>query len=210
MCNVTPPSHSNRKSFSPIIVRESPVKRIAQSGNLTGEPRRVRDLAAELHALAQKWSLLHLEGLQLLTAMVPAVHRRREEGIESSVLQDQCNQLCEIHKSMSDVVAIMDTIAKQYRGLEVLRKTDDQPMFLTWPPSKFSEVSSRLSQAYRAELEAKRRVVENVAHGRDEATATYYMALWMHQVYIDTDAELGLESMLLETGLREVACASSR
>nr|CAD7415838.1 unnamed protein product [Timema cristinae] len=42
---------------------------MSQRGNLTGNPRQVRDLAVELHSLVQQWNLQHLSGVQLLKSM---------------------------------------------------------------------------------------------------------------------------------------------
>jgi hypothetical protein len=52
------------------LVAESPVKNILQCGNLTGTPRRVRDLAADLFNLIQKWNTQHLHGVQILNTIM--------------------------------------------------------------------------------------------------------------------------------------------
>lgn len=52
------------------LVTESPVKKILQCGNLTGNARRVRDLAADLFSLIQRWNTQHLLGVQLLNSIM--------------------------------------------------------------------------------------------------------------------------------------------
>jgi len=52
------------------LVTESPVKKILQCGNLTGNARRVRDLAADLFNLIQNWNMQHLHGVQILNTIM--------------------------------------------------------------------------------------------------------------------------------------------
>lgn len=52
------------------LVKESPVKKILQCGNLTGNARRVRDAAADFHNLIQEWNVQHLLGVQILNTVM--------------------------------------------------------------------------------------------------------------------------------------------
>jgi hypothetical protein len=51
-------------------VKESPVKKILQCGNLTGNARRVRDMAADVYNLIQEWNIQHLLGVQMLNTIM--------------------------------------------------------------------------------------------------------------------------------------------
>jgi len=52
------------------LVTESPVKKVLQYGNLTGNALRVQDLAADLFSLIQKWNTQHLLGVQILNTIM--------------------------------------------------------------------------------------------------------------------------------------------
>ena len=64
------------------------------------------------------------------------------------------------------------------------------------------ETSEQLLDMYERELRLKQKIVQNVAHGRDQNMLMSYTTVWLHQPYIDTDSERLLNGMLLETGLR--------
>lgn len=77
-------------------------------------------------------------------------------------------------------------------------------MFHTWPTAHFYEVSRKLSDMYRQELLLKRTVAEELAHTADRDLSLSYLSMWLHQPYVCSTSKLHLESMLLETGHREL------
>nr|CAD7417370.1 unnamed protein product [Timema poppensis] len=155
---------------------------MSQRGNLTGNPRQVRDLAAELHSLVQQWNLQHLSGVQLLKSMTAY-----------------------IRFNVDDIVVCMETLTRQLKliaELESLRGSNNSPMFLTWPTIKFGDVASCVSEAYSMECKVKKHVKENIAHSKSKEALMFLMAAWVHQCYIEPEVEVGLEALLHETGLR--------
>lgn len=64
------------------------------------------------------------------------------------------------------------------------------------------EVSLKLSEMYKKELQLKKTIVEEIAHSADQDLMMVYLSSWLYQPYIDNSSKLLLEAMLLETGHR--------
>lgn len=77
------------------------------------------------------------------------------------------------------------------------------PLFHTWPTPYFYEVSLKLSEMYKKELQLKKTIVEEIAHSADQDLMMVYLSSWLYQPYIDNSSKLLLEAMLLETGHRQ-------
>lgn len=55
---------------------------------------------------------------------------------------------------------------------------------------------------YENECKLKRHLSQNIAFETNRDTVVFYNVAWLQEPYIDTNADLLLESMLVETGLR--------
>uniref|UniRef100_A0A1B6KTW0 Uncharacterized protein n=1 Tax=Graphocephala atropunctata TaxID=36148 RepID=A0A1B6KTW0_9HEMI len=91
------------KVFSPILVRESPVNKTPQRGNLTGNPRKIRDSAADFYNLIQEWNSYHIKGSEILMKIHLLKSRSmKEDGNDQPKptypegLQELCNDLHDI------------------------------------------------------------------------------------------------------------------
>lgn len=65
------------------------------------------------------------------------------------------------------------------------------------------EVSLRLSEMYKKELQLKQTIVQDIAHSADQDLMMVYLSSWLYQPYIENSSTLLLEAMLLETGHRQ-------
>uniref|UniRef100_A0A8C0ZF85 Cyclin dependent kinase 2 interacting protein n=1 Tax=Cyanistes caeruleus TaxID=156563 RepID=A0A8C0ZF85_CYACU len=77
------------------------------------------------------------------------------------------------------------------------------PFFHTWPTPHFYEVSLKLSEMYKKELQLKQTIVQDIAHSADQDLMMVYLSSWLYQPYIENSSMLLLEAMLLETGHRQ-------
>ncbi|KAJ6661933.1 hypothetical protein lerEdw1_013104 [Lerista edwardsae] len=66
------------------------------------------------------------------------------------------------------------------------------------------EVSVKLLQMYSMELKLKQTIVQEIAHTTDRDLLMVYLSSWLYQPYIENSSTILLESMLLETGHRQV------
>lgn len=135
--------------FSGVEVQESPAKKLLQCGNLTGNARRVRDLAADLYNLIQEWNTQHLLGVQILNTLtsmkLPVLIEGGAEDnsqIYPEGLQEQCEQLNEVVQEMNKIVGQLQSITQQMYSvgkLEKLQNINKTPLFLTWSSDRYGK-----------------------------------------------------------------------
>lgn len=57
---------------------------------------------------------------------------------------------------------------------------------------------------YSMELKLKQTIVQEIAHTTDRDLLMVYLSSWLYQPYVENSSTILLESMLLETGHRQV------
>ncbi|XP_015601650.1 cyclin-dependent kinase 2-interacting protein isoform X2 [Cephus cinctus] len=195
----TPKQYSNEhykstEQYSPVIVPESPV---SKGTNLTGNPRLVRDLSADIHASIQQWNNIHLHGISILKAIT----QTKVDESYSEELQNLCDDLEKDCNSLADIVDNLKQLSHQMKAVASLHKSKEY-MFLTWPVEIFGDVANEIYKAYEKDLAVRYKVLENVAHDHKESWKMLHLATWVHQTQISEKLTRLLESMLLETGHR--------
>lgn len=183
--------------FSPVIVQESPVAKTPQRGNLTGNPRLVRDIAADIHSSIQQWNNVHLHAVPILKNICQLkVDEKYPDG-----LQDLCDALEKDCDTLDEIVSGLKLLCHQMKAAAALHRVPEN-IFITWPVKKFGDVAEQIYEAYRDEAEVKRKVLENVAHNYEESWKMLHLASWVYQTNISEDVARVMESLLVETGHR--------
>ncbi|XP_071441318.1 cyclin-dependent kinase 2-interacting protein-like [Hetaerina americana] len=217
------PSHPRQDEevkFSPVFVRQSPVSRTPQRGNITGNPRKVRDTVADLYNLVQKWNSSHLAGAEILakihclkmSTMDPMA--KDEKDVYPEGIQYYCDSLENVCKELTGIVNRMELCSKQLLAMCDLENYQQQarenveaagpPMFLTWPVERFAQVSNNLVSQFASELEVKNLILEGVCHCTSREALMFHVAAWAHQPTMINENEVRcqMEAMLIETGYR--------
>ncbi|XP_039277879.1 cyclin-dependent kinase 2-interacting protein [Nilaparvata lugens] len=192
--------------FSPVTVSVSPVSKSPQVGNLTGNVRQVRDNAADLHNLVNRWNKCLVEGASLVDKAIQlklSTSSKDKKNVYPPGLSDVCDSLDLLCCEMSNSVMLMKRCIEELYGidkLETLRGTSDTPMFSTWPSEIFGEVVDEICEAYCKELELKIFVKDNIAHLSEESDLIFYRTSWVLEPYISSNVRLALAAILKETG----------
>ncbi|XP_055651422.1 cyclin-dependent kinase 2-interacting protein isoform X2 [Falco peregrinus] len=124
-------------------------------------------------------------------------------------LDNFCAELVETLKHMTKIQLKMEKLAlttKAICDLETFHHGAGNctaPFFHTWPTPYFYEVSLKLSEMYKKELQLKQTIVQEIAHSADQDLLMVYLSSWLYQPYIENSSKLLLEAMLLETGHRQ-------
>ncbi|XP_062947267.1 cyclin-dependent kinase 2-interacting protein [Cynocephalus volans] len=196
---------------------------------LSVSARKIKDNAADWHNLILKWetlndagfttannianlkiSLLNKDKIELENSS-PAASNENEEKMYpeyNKELETLCEELRATLDALTKIQVKMEKLSSTTKGICELEnyhygeESDRPPLFHTWPTTHFYEVSQKLSDMYRKELLLKRTVVEELAHTVDHDLILSYLSMWLHQPYLESDSQLHLESMLLETGHR--------
>ncbi|XP_013929006.1 PREDICTED: cyclin-dependent kinase 2-interacting protein [Thamnophis sirtalis] len=189
--------------------------------------RKIKDNAADWHNLVMKWETLNDNGFSIATKIVNIKNATQikdsnleiehEDSSDSERLP--LNYNTELEQCCTELLGIFEKLAKIHEKMEKLCSTTKgvcdletyhhaaepkAPLFHTWPVSHFHEVSVKLLDMYSQELKLKHTIVEEIAHTADQDLQMVYLSSWLHQPYIDNSNIVLLESMLLETGHRQL------
>ncbi|XP_072786545.1 cyclin-dependent kinase 2-interacting protein isoform X2 [Taeniopygia guttata] len=124
-------------------------------------------------------------------------------------LDNCCAELLETLKHMTKIQLKMEKLTSTTKAICDLETFHHRagnckaPFFHTWPTPYFYEVSLKLSEMYKKELQLKQTIVQDIAHCADQDLMMVYLSSWLYQPYIENSSMLLLEAMLLETGHRQ-------
>ncbi|XP_074099457.1 cyclin-dependent kinase 2-interacting protein-like [Cotesia typhae] len=169
----------------------------APQKNLTGNSRIVKDLAADIHGDIQKWNGIHLHGLSI----IKSITAMKTDDSFSEGLQDLCDQLEGDVDQLDSIVERLNRAVSQIKTVALLQTIQDK-LFVTWRVEHFVKAVEQIHEAYKEELELKRKILENVAHGSSDSWKMLHLAAWVHQPMIPHNLHVTLESLLVETGHR--------
>ncbi|GFO00879.1 cyclin-dependent kinase 2-interacting protein-like [Plakobranchus ocellatus] len=194
----------------------SPVKVHSQrhgAGNLTGHPRKVKDLAADFHNYIMKWEALNAQGMDIVTKIanikIEKVFDVQEDGSTTSALPNELNPLCEslseVVESMSNLESKLSNKAKNAEALVALEKF--QPggdkslvLFGTMTLKDVADTTREIHRDFHKELQLKRCLLRQVAHTSNREETEALAACWLHQPYIRPQCHDLLHALLKDTG----------
>lgn len=212
----TPPGRdgqATKETFSPLSLKSTPG--LVKQGNLTGSARKLKDGAADLHNLVEKWNTLQIDGTNIVNEIANIkleclLSQSGESEDHCSVnllpqsLLPLCDKMTQLLKRMEKVVLRLSGLVSMYHGvaqLECHNKTTEESviLFQGWNVKQFEDTIRQVTQMYQKELELKKSIAENVCHAKDRNNVMFYVASWVHQPYIEDRSKLMIESILLET-----------
>ncbi|NXX96540.1 CINP protein, partial [Centropus bengalensis] len=189
--------------------------------------RKIKDNAADWHNLMMKWERLNDEGFTTANKIVnmkiseqfqdnkleiacdnSATESEKPTPKYNEELDSCCTELLETLKHMTKIQLKMEKLTSTTKAicdLEAYHHRDGTcttPFFHTWPALYFYEVSLKLSEMYKKELQLKETIVQEIAHTADRDLMMVFLSSWLYQPYIENSSKLLLEAMLLETGHR--------
>ncbi|XP_026536002.1 cyclin-dependent kinase 2-interacting protein isoform X1 [Notechis scutatus] len=194
---------------------------------LSMSARKIKDNAADWHNLMMKWETLNDNGFSIANKIVNIKNatQLKDSNLEiehedpsdserlplnyNMELEQCCTELLGTFKKMAKIHEKMEKLCSTTKGvcdLEAYHHAAEPkaPLFHTWPISHFHDVSIKLLDMYSQELKLKHTIVEEIAHTADQDLLMVYLSSWLYQPYIDNNNIVLLESMLLETGHRQL------
>lgn len=173
---------------------KSPFSKSLSTVKLTGTCRHLRDLAADVHGIIQRWNNNTLEGIDILKSIV-----EEKDNVGFTVqLQDYCDRLEDICSALSNLTKDLEQIAHKINVLITLNKTPTK-LFTTWTISEFGHAVELIHRAYSNEMKIKYEVLENIAHCHTKSQIMLYLSAWLYQPLLPENVTILLEAMLTET-----------
>ncbi|XP_065449712.1 cyclin-dependent kinase 2-interacting protein isoform X3 [Chrysemys picta bellii] len=214
--------YSHTQSKSPAAV--APKKPV-----LSVSARKIKDNTADWHNLMMKWETLNNNGFttanKIVNLKIGTLFKDNKLEIECDNIASDCGKLSpdyneELEMFCAELLGTLENMAKIQLKMEKLCSTTKgicdletyhykngdcrTPLFHTWPTAYFYEVSFKLAEMYKKEIQLKQTIVQEIAHTADQDLMMVYLSSWLYQPYIENSSKLLLESMLLETGHRQV------
>ncbi|XP_067941495.1 cyclin-dependent kinase 2-interacting protein-like isoform X1 [Watersipora subatra] len=189
--------------YSPIfdLAPDSPLR---VQGNLTGIPRKLKDLSADWHNARLKWKQESQSGY-LVCNQIGNI--KMDSFIESVSLPETllplCDQLCAIINSLERLMEKMTRWKEAVMSLKELlmaQGKSTQIIFQTWTIERFVQASQRLLQLYQKEMILKKNILENICHSKNKAELMFILACWAHEPYLEKTGMLSIDAMVTETG----------
>ncbi|XP_053594766.1 cyclin-dependent kinase 2-interacting protein [Microplitis demolitor] len=181
------------EGFLPVITSPKP----SPQKNLTGNPRIIKDLAADIHRDIQTWNGIHLHGLSIIKSITAI---KTDDSFSEEILE-LCDQLEKDIELLDGVVVRLNRALSQIKTVSLIHNSNDK-LFKTWSTKKFEKAVEQIYEAYREEAGFKRSILENVAHGYTDSWKMLHLAAWVHQPMLPHNLNTTLESLLIETGHR--------
>nr|CAH7727382.1 unnamed protein product [Callosobruchus chinensis] len=193
-------SNSSNSGFTPVKVHQSPIASPGSQKNLTGVPRVVRDLTADLYNTIQKWNRLHIRGAQLCKQIAICKADKPEYSPELEIFT---NDLYECVEELKPIKESFETTMKQAEAIKKLHR-NTTPVFFCHDIEGLVEIVDYIGHAYVKEYSVKQTVLENIAHTKSKDEVMFFATYWTLQTNVDDKVSLKLETLLTETCHRAV------
>ena len=131
-----------------VAVPESPAAASPQK-NLTGFPRTVRDLAADVYNNIQMWNDLHIKGASVVKE-IASIKADNPKDFPGN-LECLINELYGLVQSLRPYKDSLVTFTAQMRALEKLQR-NPEPLFLSLDIHSLTNLVEKISEAYEAEF----------------------------------------------------------
>ncbi|XP_059155032.1 cyclin-dependent kinase 2-interacting protein-like [Physella acuta] len=208
-------SESNDQNKLSSVASPVPQVKHHAAGNLTGELRKVKDLAADYHNLTMKWNNLNSQGMDIITKIanikidkVFNVEKDPDSETHTDLpleLNPLCDALSDIVDAMSRVESKLEHKAKIAEGLLSLQKyqrsaSSSPVLFSTMTLEDVVNTVKEIHQYFGQELKLKRELCRQLAHAGSRDVMMFYSTCWLHQPYLQAGWEDQLQALLSETG----------
>lgn len=131
-------------------VLQSPVT--SPQKNLTGHPRIVRDIVADLYNNIQKWNNLHIQGSQIVKQI--AIMKSESLGCYSPELEQQTNDLYMTMQNIDSYVKVLEKLNNQINALVKLQ-TRKEVLFLSCSLQEIMQYIEIITNAYFKEYKVR-------------------------------------------------------
>lgn len=195
---------------------ESPSNVKSTKGDAIGIRQRLKAIAKTLVDNHKKWDAAHLRGVVLCKTTQRcksnAIRQFNDTNISSTdrslypaELKPTCDKLNVITTIFEDVYnsAIDATIqTNSYIQLGASNVfAENRLLFRTWSCDRFHDAVKRIADAYKHEYQVKLRVMENIAHGKNDGQLVLHVAAWELQSYVNDDLRMTFEALINEAAI---------
>lgn len=194
-------------------VNDSPSHLKSIKSDNIGIRQRLKATAKTLVENHRKWEAAHRRGITLCRSIekckshaIKTFNDTDSNAAEKTFYPSELKQICEkLH--------VITTIFEDVRNsaIESRRQTisfiklgslnvfaESSLVFRTWNCSTFENALNQICDAYGKEYEMKFKVMENIAHSRNDDELTMHVAVWEYPTYVNSQIDMLLKALVVE------------
>lgn len=132
-----------------MTVPESPANSASQR-NLTGLPRTVRDIAADIYNNIQQWNFFHIKGSTVIKEIVGLKANSKKNYPDG--LEELSIVMYEVITSKKIILSNLKICSDQLKSVVILHKSVE-PIFISWSADKIARIAEKIYDDYNREFQ---------------------------------------------------------
>lgn len=177
---------------------------------------RLKAIAKTLAENHRKWDAAHRRGITLCKSIEKCKsHAIKTFSDNDANVADKTLYPTEL-KSICDKLQVITTIFEDVRNdanesrrqigsfikIGLANVFVDSPLvYRTWNYTTLQLAVDRICDAYEKEYELKVKVMENIAHSRDDDELAMHLAVWEYQTHVNSEMEMLIKSLIAEADI---------
>lgn len=197
-------------------VTDSPLHLRSVKNDNIGIRSRLKVIAKTLVDNHRKWDAAHRRGITLCKSIEKckshAIKTFDDDDTNSAEktlypieLKPFCDKLHVITTIFEDVRNSAIESRRQIGSFIKLGSTnvfaDSQLVFQTWNCTTYQEAIDTICDAYGREYEIKVKIMENIAHSRNDDDLAMHLAVWEYQTHVNSEVEILIKSLIIEADI---------
>lgn len=181
-----------------------------------GIRQRLKATAKTLVENHRKWDAAHRRGITLCRSIekckLHAIKTFNDNNVDPAdktlyptELKSICDKLHVITTIFEDVRNSANESKRQIDSFVKLGLTtvfiDSQLVFKTWNCTTLQEAIEKICKAYTKEYEMKTKVMENIAHARNDAELAMHLAIWEYPTHVTSEVEILFKALVIEADI---------
>ncbi|XP_031624055.1 uncharacterized protein LOC116341248 [Contarinia nasturtii] len=207
----------NTSAFSPVRFTDSPSHLKSLKNDNIGIRTRLKATAKTLVENHRKWDAAHRRGITLCKSIekckshaIKTFNDSTDTNVADKTLYPTelkaiCDKLQVITTIFEDVRNSANESRRQIVSFIKLGLTnvfaDSSLVYRTWDCTMLQSATDRICDAYENEYEMKVKVMENIAHSRNDDELAMHLAVWEYQTHVDSDIEMLIKSLIIEADI---------
>lgn len=207
---------SHLKSLN-IAVLDSPSAHAKSSRN---DPIGIRDkikaISKTIVENYRKWEAAHLRGLALCTQIercksraIKNITNRDENGGETTLYPDEMKSPCDKLNIITTIFEdIRDSAVQSQREINSLINLGTENAFIesdlllkSWNCKRMQNFMELLCNSYKNEYNAKRKIMENIAHSKSLNELVVHLCAWEFQMFVDANVDVLIRELIIEANV---------
>lgn len=202
--------------FCSIAVTDSPSHLKSVKSDNIGIRQRLKAIAKTFVENHRKWDAAHRRGITLCRSIekckshtIKTFNDNDTNAADKTLypmdLKAICDKLLVITTIFEDVRNSANESRRQVISFVKLGSTnvfaESSLVFRTWNCTTLQNAVDKICDAYEREHEMKVKVMENIAHSRNDDELAMHLAVWEYQTHVNSNVEILFKALITEADI---------